>query len=352
MYLVKKDNDGRFRTRKLENESEIPETLKAYLRTTTSSINLFYADLEKFKQNNDYDNLEQYYKVFRIRKRNGKFRVIHEITNPKLTNLLDLIKTLLYNVIRLYPTNSAYAYIRKRNAKQNAEVHKNSNFFLKLDLKDFFTSITEKIIIKELLNMAKIQYLKAFDIDVEQLVKDIAHIATVNGVLVQGSPLSPLLSNLVMVNFDYKLVKAMIDNKIPSYKYTRYCDDMILSAKANHNTSAVIEYIKKILKEDYDGSIKINYSKTQYIRVTSRCYLTGAKINKDHKVTYGHEKKKELKTKLFYYYKSVEDGTATSEDFQKMQGILAYVDSIEPGYGKYLFRLYNRIFNMNLVFHI
>lgn len=76
----------------------------------------------------------------------------------------------------------------------------------------------------------------------------------------QGSPLSGMLSNIYMMNFD-KLCSVMMNNL--NGCYFRYCDDMIfIFDNSNDNT---LDAVLKIFFEIEKMNLKINHKKTQKI---------------------------------------------------------------------------------------
>lgn len=74
----------------------------------------------------------------------------------------------------------------------------------------------------------------------------------------QGSPISGMLSNIYMMNFD-KNISYIIKDK--GGQYFRYCDDMIFIVDKDH-----IDEIRKYISEEINKlKLKINHKKTQNI---------------------------------------------------------------------------------------
>jgi hypothetical protein len=158
--------------------------------------------------------------------------------------------------------------------------------------------------------------------------------------LPQGPPLSPYLSNLVMLDFDYK-----IKHKFPYLIYTRYADDIIFSSSQPFYSQHFLETVNEILKDATMNKMQINREKTKILKNTSRLYLVGIKLNKDNQLTYGHEKKKELKLALYNLFKGYEQGTVSQEEAWELLGKFSYMKQIEPNYADYLERKLLREFN-------
>ncbi|GEM_PF-5737390 len=138
-----------------------------------------------------------------------------------------LRKSVLYGILRrildlLPPSENAMAYFKSLSILKNAKKHEGNKYLLKLDLTNFFPSITKKNIKKE---MQKIGI-------GEEAAYLIAQIATdPHGRLSQGSPASPALSNLVMREFDEEVSKMLAGMFNESVVYTRYSDDLAFSTK-------------------------------------------------------------------------------------------------------------------------
>ena len=114
----------------------------------------------------------------------------------------------------------AGAWLRKkRSILTNATLHKRRRYVLNLDLEDFFPSITfgriRGFFIKD----------KHFALQ-EKVATVIAQIACFNNELPQGSPCSPVLSNLIGHLLDTRLARFA---RLYKCTYSRYADDITFS---------------------------------------------------------------------------------------------------------------------------
>lgn len=130
----------------------------------------------------------------------------------------DIAKKLNKNVV--FP-KCVYSYIKGRCAKEAAlEASKYTNkydMFFKCDIENFFETIDLNILLSRI---NKIIYDKKLCKDIQNILvyeKTELHISGIS----LGSPLSPVLSNIYLLDFD----NYWITNS--SYKYLRFCDDMI-----------------------------------------------------------------------------------------------------------------------------
>jgi hypothetical protein len=111
----------------------------------------------------------------------------------------------------------AYGFVHDRTICDNAMQHINSESILSVDMKDFFTNVTKEQVYQALVH-------RGFDREKSEYI---SKVCTRKGVLPQGAPTSPALSNIVAYEMDNKINKLC---KEEGMKYTRYADDITLSA--------------------------------------------------------------------------------------------------------------------------
>ena len=238
----------------------------------------------------------------------------------------------LLNRIGAYPSNWAYAYIENRSVLDAANIHINAKYVYKLDLEHFFDSIDKEIITAKLEDNYLFNSLLGNRFN--QLIADMA---TLNNKLPQGSPLSPLISNLIMIGFDHYVANHN-DIKNNHIKYTRYADDLILSSEKYISPNQINKVIQQALTKEFGDKIKINKEKCKLLTNKQRLYILGVKLNKDNNLTFGHEKKKALKLEMYNLFKRKQAGELTKEEAQCVLGLFNFMKQIEPEYAKYLER--------------
>ena len=209
------------------------------------------------------------YRQFHIPKKSGGERVI---TAPD-GELKDILTTLAFILSELYvPTSNAMAFIRGRSVADNARAHVEHHYVLNLDLKDFFTTITA-LDVERGLNR----------IGVSPLVsRDLASICTypvydnqkIQNVLPQGSPASPIISNICAMALDRRLEGLA---RRFHMTYTRYADDMTFSS--NHNVyrdgGDFMSELNRIISE---CGFTVNPSKTRLQKRGARQEVTGLNV--------------------------------------------------------------------------
>lgn len=294
-----------------------------------------YHILEPFKDN----YTEQYYE-FKIPKRSGGLRTI----NAPLTNFKDAlskVKDIFEQKIKCLAHNAAYAYTKFRSTYDALELHQKnqSNWYLKLDLQDFFPSCTPEFIYSQLMQLYPFAHIVTPCV-LEQL-KEIIKMCCLNGGLPQGTPMSPLLTNLIMVPFDYHIHKLLSRGTGEHYVYTRYADDILISSKNNFDWRTLQTQLAGILRP-----FTIKESKTRYGSRAGSNWNLGLMLNKDNNITLGSVKKKQLNAMLNNFLKDfVTHTTWTKEDTYTLQGQLSYLKHIEPDYYNYILQKYEAKYN-------
>lgn len=243
------------------------------------------ADCLKVRTELLYDisnNTENFYKIYTIPKKNGKLRII-EAPVPILKYIQKII---LRNFLsrRVHPI--ATAFEQGDSIQKNAWIHRNQHAILKLDLKNFFQSITYKRVLR---------YFKRQGYS-ENIAVMLSHLCTLNGHLPQGAVTSPRLSNLIQYNFDLNLYKYCYKNKLC---VTRYADDITFSGNINKEVAnEIIHYCEDRLSRI---NLQINKAKTKIIYKNQRQLVTGLVVNK--KVNTPITLRRELRQTMYYLIK-------------------------------------------------
>jgi RNA-directed DNA polymerase len=148
----------------------------------------------------------------------------------------------------------AYGSIKGRNNILNARQHLGNRYFFSADLKSFFPSINNHMVYGALVA-------HNFSPDVARIL---TRLTTYKGTLPQGTPTSPLLSNLIFVSTGNKILELI---KATNITYTSFLDDLTFSSRSNFKY--LVPKILKIIRDDnyWLGHGKISY-KTKDPEVT------------------------------------------------------------------------------------
>lgn len=295
----------------------------------------------------------RYYERFKLKKRRGGFRVIQNPTGQ----LKHLQKWILNNILENVPSHlSCKGFDKGTSIKQNAQQHLNAQCILKIDLLRFYDSINEKRLYgifeslgyhKNLaVSLSKLctvcpndVFMQSFKKNEEELKQKI--LQSEEGVLPQGAPTSPKLSNLISRRLDERLTKLCEKNNL---KYSRYADDLTFSGEE--------EVLRKIKSTIYriirDENFYVNYGKTQFLKRGSRYFVTGLSVHND-KVKVPRKMKKNIEHHLFHCKNSgVTEhkitGNIQNRNFKDwLFGCICFVNDVEPEIALVYYKQYNEI---------
>lgn len=289
------------------------------------SLNLFdYEDKNKYIKTiySIANNIESNYRIYKIKKNNGKYRTIHEPN--KLLKTIQ--KNILMNILNDRSISKyAKAYHKGISLLDNAIPHVNKKIILKLDIKDFF----ENISFLDVYNSCfPIEY---FPKSVGMLL---TYLCTYDDHLTQGSPTSAYISNLVMKDFDEAVGSWCCINNIT---YTRYSDDMTFSG--DFNPSEIIIKVRKLL---YKLGLELNNNKIHVVNNSSSQRVTGIVVNEKAQVNLKY--RKEIRKEMYYidkygiksHLKQCNTDCSSSEYLKVLYGKILYVLQIDKDNKEFL----------------
>ena len=282
------------------------------------------------------------YCQFRIPKASGGTRLI-EAPAPTLKATQKAVANALY-ALDVFPHDAAYAYTRGRCAYDALVTHQRANarWFLKIDIKDFFPSITKALLESKLKEIYPLNYIIS---ETFRLLSDMA--TNAQDVLPQGSPLSPVLSNLIMMGFDKKLTKALKRFERQSYCYTRYADDILISCPYSFRFEPIVELVQSLFAEE-GLPFRINRDKLRYSSMAGRNWNLGLMYNQEQQITVGTKRKRQLHALVHNFLSDYTNDAAWSKsETQELIGKLAYLKNIEPAYHDNLIRRYESKFYLD-----
>lgn len=236
----------------------------------------------------------QAYKSFKIPKKSGGFRTI-SVPVDDLKNIQRAINALLMSIFE--PSPYAMGFCRNRGVDTNAKIHIGQTCIFNTDLENFFPSITKQMVRKAL-------HRELGDvISSNEAINYICSLCTVSNeagveVLPQGSPASPVLSNIVL--------KAM-DNKLAHYaelwgcRYSRYADDITFSHSGEiRNFSQFKQHRIRSIIENF--GLRINEKKTKVLVQGERLEVTGVTVS-SNKTNVARKYIKQLRTLMHLWEK-------------------------------------------------
>lgn len=219
---------------------------------------------------------KNHYREFKIPKRSGGTRTI-TAPYPALLNCQTWIYENILTKVQIH--SSAHGFTFNKSIISNAKVHVNQNHFLKIDLKDFFPSIKINQVITVFKSLGYTHKVSFY----------LASICCYGNELPQGASSSPILSNIVAISLDNRLMSYAKKFKL---RYTRYADDLAFSGDSipvKH-----IEYITNIINS---CGFEVNEKKTILIQDKHKRIVTGISIA-ENEIKIPREYKRKLKLEI------------------------------------------------------
>lgn len=341
-YLISKNSSN---TRTIEVERPSDQFLKK------ADVLKLLRRLEEFNRQTEHlRNVprESLYRSFKILKKSGGTRKIDE-PNDELMLTLRALKYILENDFgALYHTN-AFAYIRKRNHLKALQRHQSnvSRWYSKFDFHDFFGSTTIDFTMSMLSVIFPFSEITKYPHGRDELYKAI-ELGFLNGGLPQGTPLSPMLTNLIMIPFDFRITKAL-RKKDPALVYTRYADDMTITSKYDFKVGEIEALILETLN-GLGAPYSLNRDKTRYGSTAGRNWNLGLMVNKDNEITVGAKRKREFKCALANFYFDKENGKPyDADDIRSILGLHSYYRMVEPTTIDHIVEAFNEKHNVDII---
>jgi len=261
------------------------------------------------------------YKVYTIPKRTpGQFRTIAQPARE--------VKALQYwvmsNFLTQFPIDEvAMAYRQGRNIADNARPHVRNRFLLKLDFKEFFPSIRDSDFKRFLAKNAP----SVTDSDAELLTRILfwRPKGTRQLCLSIGAPSSPLLSNILLVDFDRAVSEFCLRLGVT---YTRYADDLSFSARSSQPLADAEKMVATLCAKRRSPRLTLNREKTVRVSKKRSRKVTGLVLTNEGHVSLGRDAKREIRATVHHFI----TGKLSREQALSLRGTLAYVNSVEPDF--------------------
>ena len=261
--------------------------------------------------------------------------------------IIHIPSSALKKVQRLILRKYFKPYWTPISVKDAASVHCGKKWLMKLDIKDFFNSITEEQI-KEIISRyvslyeSPIQIRRTDESDTEQIFS----MCTINGKLPTGAPTSPYIANLLLKDFDYEIENVC---KKFDVNYSRYMDDLFFSTDGMQYMLSLTEL--EVLKQFKELGFSINVEKIKYISSNKRQQVLGLGVNNQKPVLTKDDKRK---------YRSYFYNLLAPLQFNKLKkyrenelevlGHLAYIKSVDQDYYiRITFYIFNLLVKFNLL---
>ena len=306
------------------------------------------------------------YHVFKIHKRplpgeNRRFRTI-VVPAPWLMSLQRWMNANILAHVAPHPASVAFR--SGCNIRDAAALHCGSRWILKLDLRNFFESVTERQV-QRLFSELGYQRLVAFELarlctrlgdrrtrlhhsrfaSRPHWSKITTYSQAVMGHLPQGAPTSPHLANLVARGLDTALTDIADAHGLT---YSRYADDLTFSTGRELERSAIRPIIGDIYGAIAQNGFSPNAAKTNVLSPGSRKLVLGLLVDRDEpRLTRAFKSNLRCHLHHLTVHGPVEHAASCNGTVfgirRHVLGLIQHARQIEPSYGDNALERFNRI---------
>jgi RNA-directed DNA polymerase len=273
------------------------------------------------------------YTTFTIPKKGGGARQI-DAPVPRIKRLQAELAKILYKClveVEAQPGRKntlSHAFRQAHSILTNAKAHRKRRYVLNLDLQDFFPTF----------NFGRVRgyFLKNNDFLLsEKAATLIAQIACYEGALPQGSPCSPIISELLTHFLDIRLATLAKKHRCT---YTRYADDLTFSTNQKEfpvalavETEAGWTLGSSLVQKIESANFTINPTKTRMQLRARRQTVTGLVVNEKINVRAPYYKNaRAMADVLFNTGTYIVDGTPETS-LGPLEGILNHIYHVREG---------------------
>ena len=266
------------------------------------------------------------YVHFQMAKKSGGFR---EISAPK-PYLKRLQYWILENILnKVAVSDEAHGFVAKRSIVSNAKPHIGKAVVINCDLENFFPTLSYgrvKGLFKSLgysSELATIFALLTTEAEQKEVVLDGEKLFLYTGrrYLPQGSPASPMITNLICRKLDKRM--SGIATSL-GFTYTRYADDMTFSSDSYEKINNMLYWVEKITKEE---GFVLHPKKTRVMKKGSRHEVTGVVVNE--KLSINAKELKKFRALLYQIEQSgLEGKTWNGKSENLMASVWGYANFI------------------------
>lgn len=307
-----------------------------------------------FQEFKDLIRFREYcYKFYAISKRRGGVR---QISAP-FSNLKPIQKWINQEILAHVPiSEQAMGFRTGKSIRQNADPHTSKKFILNMDLLKFFDTITEYRVYQIFagigyapnlaLDLARLTtvplpeaYYDTFSDKEQELFQN--YFDKEWGVLPQGAPTSPALSNMAAISLDSRLA-ALADAS--GCAFTRYADDITISSDT-YEALPKLNELAAIIREE---GFLVNWKKAKIFKRGQRQLVTGLTVTSGLHVPKNY--RKDVARHIHFCLKYGPEAHLkrigkSDKKFYKdwLEGRILYINAISPAIGRSLLADFNAI---------
>jgi len=321
----------------------------------------------------EFSDLSQHYNHFNIPKKSGGLRPI-DAPDEELMDALRELQKLLKSFMLADHHNAAFAYIENRSIIDVARKHQfghpktkrqpdgtfkeviyPNNWGSSFDFHGFFPSTTLDFLERMFKKIYPFNFIMERADGYTELHKALS-LCFLNGGLPQGTPISPWLTNVMMIPFDYCVNKQLTNYKMKDgvsrdFTYTRYADDIDISCYLSFDNNEIQENVIKEALRRLEAPFTLNKTKTHYgNRHSSENWILGLQWNANNDITVGWRNLKTFKATITHYLNDKKNGVKWPlEDIQSFNGTINYYRQVEKDVVDGIITKYNAKFGADLM---
>ncbi len=212
--------------------------------------------------------------IFTIPKKSGGTREISAPASP-IKIIQSKLKQVLETVYK--PKPATHGFVAGRSIISNARLHKKRRYVLNIDLENYFPTI----------HFGRVRGMfmgNPYNLN-NEVATILAQICCHQGVLPQGAPTSPIISNMICARLDAKLQQLAKEHQCT---YSRYADDITFSTNRSKFPSALAhlsdigqaEIGDELSSVIHDNGFQVNLKKTRLQVRQQRQEVTGLTVNR------------------------------------------------------------------------
>lgn len=299
-------------------------------RELAEFLQIEYSTLRYLTYHRDVITFDNYYR-FDIPKKSGGTR---HIAAPK-TQLKAAQRRILEQILqKVEISDLSHGFVKSRSILTGAKVHHTGpDLLINIDLENFFPTITFERVrglyqsfgysgyIASLLAMI-CTYCERMPLKIKGETK---YIKTSDRILPQGSPASPMITNIICKNLDKRLNGLCEKLRIT---YTRYADDMSFSYMGDTDSFAIGSFLNSVNHIIEAEGFHMKKEKTHILRKNNRQYITGIVINNEE-IGVPRKWVKTLKASIHNAQKLRDSGASVPhKKIQEISGKIAWLKSV------------------------
>lgn len=286
------------------------------------------------------------YSTFSIPKKTGGLRTINAPNDDLKAALYDLGNIFTQSFLARWHT-TAFAYVPGRSTVDALRRHQqnDSHWFLKLDFSNFFGSTTENFLFDQLSMIFPFSEVVRKTNGAAALRKALS-LCMLDGGLPQGTPISPMLTNLMMIPIDHQISNTLHGRRMV---YTRYADDIMISAQRGFDPKEISALVQDVLRR-FHAPFAINDKKTHYGSRAGNNWCLGLMLNAENKITIGWRNVDRFKAMCNSYILDRQKGIRWElHDVQTFAGLISYYTMVEKDYILHVIDGFNKKYKTDLL---